>query len=152
MSSPFWGELFMGFIGKRLVQAALAICGSVVMIAAVAGTATAATARNGVCEAGEFCLYWGPNLTGSVSDFSGSVPDYGTTQPTCYDYKGPGSGQGQCVKNNAESASNKTTSNRVTVYFNSNYQGISDTYLPGESGNLIPAMQNENASHQFVHI
>lgn len=119
---------------------------------ALAGTATAATARNGVCEVGEFCLYWGPDLTGSLSDFNGSISNYGDTQPTCYDFKSAGAGQGQCVKNNATSAWNRTTSNRVTVYFNSGYGGISDTYLPGEGGNLIAAMQNENASHKFVHI
>ncbi|HEV7648610.1 MAG TPA: peptidase inhibitor family I36 protein [Actinophytocola sp.] len=152
MSSPFWGELFMRAIGKRFVQAALAIGGSAVMVAAVAGTASAATPRNGVCEVGEFCLYWGANLSGSVSDFNGSVSNYGDSQPTCYDFKGPGTGQGQCVKNNAVSAWNRTTANQVTVYFNSGWGGISDTYLPGESGNLIAAMQNQNASHKFVHI
>ncbi|MFC6091766.1 peptidase inhibitor family I36 protein [Saccharothrix lopnurensis] len=113
---------------------------------------SASTPRNGVCEVGEFCLYYGLNMSGSVSDFNGSVPDYGSSPATCYTFRGPGAGQGQCVKNNAMSARNKTTANRVTVYFNSNYGGISDTYLPGEAGNLIPAMQNENASHRFVNI
>jgi hypothetical protein len=142
----------MGFIGKRLVQAALALGGSAALVVAVAGTASAATPRNGVCEVGEFCLYWGPGLTGSVSDFNGSISNYGSTQPTCYDFKGPGTGQGQCVKNNAMSAWNRTTSNRVTVYYNSGYAGASDTYQPGEFGDLISALQNQNASHKFVLI
>jgi hypothetical protein len=142
----------MSTIGKRVGQAALAVGGSVALVMALAGTATAATARNGVCEPGEFCLYWGSGLTGSLSDFNGSISNYGDSQPTCYDYKGPGTGKGQCVKNNARSAWNRTTANRVTVYFNSGHTGISDTYLPGESGNLIAAMQRENASHKFVHV
>jgi hypothetical protein len=109
-------------------------------------------ARNGVCEVGEFCLYFGSNLSGSVSDFTGSIPDYGPSQPTCYEFKGPGAGQGQCVKNNAASASNKTTANNVTVYVNSNYGGQGDLFVPGEQGNLIAALKNNNASHRFVHI
>lgn len=122
------------------------------MIAPMTSPANAATPRNGLCELGEFCLYYGPGLTGSVSDFNGSIPNYGATQPTCYEFIGPGTGRGLCVKNNATSAWNHTTSNRVTVYFNSNYGGISDTFLPGESGDLIPAMRKQNASHRFVKV
>jgi hypothetical protein len=140
-------------MGKRLVQAFLAIGGSVVLVMTLPVTAIAATARNGECEVGEFCLYWGLDLTGSVSDFNGSISNYGDSQPTCYEYRKSGlTGYLQCVKNNAQSAWNRTTANRVTVYFNSGFGGISDTYLPGESGNLIRAMRKENASHQFVHI
>lgn len=138
----------------RLLARVLSVIGAciVLVMAATSMASAAATPRNGVCEAGEFCLYYGPNLTGSVSDFAGSIPNYGASQPTCYEYKGPGAGKGQCVKNNAESAWNRTSAYQVTVYFNSNYGGISDTYLPGESGNLIPALQNENASHKFVSV
>ncbi|GAB2747357.1 peptidase inhibitor family I36 protein [Amycolatopsis magusensis] len=134
------------------------MAGSIAVTTMAAGLALAVTpaasagARDGVCDKGEFCLYYGPNRTGSVSDFTGSIPDYGATQPTCYEYRGPGAGKGQCVKNNAVSAWNNTTKFRVTVYFNSNYGGISDTFLPGEYGNLIPAMQKENASHKFVAV
>jgi hypothetical protein len=123
-----------------------------VLVVGMTSVANAATPRNGVCEAGEFCLYYLANMQGSVSDFNGSISNYGDSQPTCYDFKGPGAGKGQCVKNNAVSAKNLTTSNQVTVYFNSGFGGISDTYLPGESGNFIAAMQNQNASHKFVHI
>jgi len=118
-----------------------------------AGTAAAApVARNGVCEAGEFCLYHGHDRTGSVSDFAGSIPNYGATQPTCYEFKGPGTGRGQCVKNNAVSAWNRTSSYKVTVYYNSNYGGNSETYYPGTWGDLVPGMQKENASQLFVRL
>lgn len=33
--------------------------------------------RNGVCDEGEVCLYYGSDLQGSVSDFRGSPKDYG---------------------------------------------------------------------------
>jgi hypothetical protein len=138
----------MHAIGKRCVQAALSIGGSIVMAAAVAGTAGAATPRNGVCEVGEFCLYWGAGLTGSVSDFSSSVPDYG--QPFCSEFKGPGPGQGQCVKDNAQSAWNRTVTSTVTVYYHPNYGNPSDVFAAGEAGDLA-ATYLHNESHRFVH-
>ncbi|HEV7648611.1 MAG TPA: peptidase inhibitor family I36 protein [Actinophytocola sp.] len=127
-----------------------AIGGSVVMVAAVAGTASAATPRNGVCEVGEFCLYWGPDRTGSLSDFNGSIPDYGSIQPTCYDFKGAGQGQGVCVKDKATSAWNRTTANTVTVYYHINYGNPSDVFAPGQAGNLNNTYLH-NESHRFVH-
>ncbi|MEW9527429.1 peptidase inhibitor family I36 protein, partial [Microbispora sp. NPDC049125] len=48
---------------------------------ATASPASAAS-RNGVCESGEFCYYFNSNNQGSVSDFAGSVADYGTKQPS----------------------------------------------------------------------
>jgi hypothetical protein len=116
---------------------------------ALAGTATAATPRNGVCEPGEFCLYWGSGLTGSLSDFNTSVPDYGET-PTCHEFKGPGQGRGQCVENNAKSAWNRTTSNRVIVYYDpDDLSGPVDVFLPGHAGNL-GATYLHNGGHRFV--
>ncbi|MDQ3577771.1 MAG: peptidase inhibitor family I36 protein [Actinomycetota bacterium] len=49
-------------------------------------TATAATPRDGHCEVGKFCLYYGSSLGGSVSDFNGSISNYGDSQPTCYEF------------------------------------------------------------------
>jgi hypothetical protein len=62
-----------------------------------------AASRDGRCGSGEFCYYYNSNEQGSVSDFKGSVDDYRTTQPTCYEFKGRGRGRGLCVKNNAAS-------------------------------------------------
>ena len=119
------------------------------MLMTVPTAAGVSTARNGVCEAGEFCLYHGYDLTGSVSDFNTSIPNYGSSQPSCYEFKGNGTGKGQCVKNNALSGYNRT-SHVVRVYFNSNYGGISVTFQPGDSrdGGLGP-LDRENASHEF---
>ena len=76
-----------------------------------------AASRDGVCDTGEFCYYFNSGEAGSISDFTGSIADYGTTQPSCYDFKGAGAGKGKCVKNNAASVWNRS-SKTVRVYFN----------------------------------
>jgi hypothetical protein len=138
----------LGTAGKRLFRVLLATGGAVALLATAAPAAGAAVARNGICETDEFCLYYGPGLTGSVSDFSGSIPNYGDTQPDCYEFKGPGAGQGLCVKNNARSAKNNTRRYVVKVYYNSRYAGANFTYNPGGAGDL-GALSRQNASHLF---
>ncbi|MEV5570594.1 peptidase inhibitor family I36 protein [Spirillospora sp. NPDC052269] len=123
-------------------------------VAALTGTVVAAASpamaagRNGVCDDGEFCLYFNSNQSGSVSDFTGSVSDYGAKQPSCYDFKGAGNGKGLCVKNNAASVWNRT-GGTVTVYYNSRYGGHSQSFGSGVRANLDSTLKNENASHQF---
>jgi murein DD-endopeptidase MepM/ murein hydrolase activator NlpD len=124
--------------------AAIALGGAA---AALASPASAA-ARNGVCESGEFCYYYNSNNAGSVSDFTGSVANYGTEQPSCYDFKGAGNGKGQCIKNNAASVWNRS-SKTVRVYYNSNYGGTYQDFKAGAKGNLNSSLKNQNASHQF---
>lgn len=132
-------------------RALLALIAAAVMGAALslAGTAPAqaATARNGVCESGEFCLYYNSDTQGSVSDFAGSISNYGTGS-SCYEFKGSGAGQGQCVKNNAASAWNRT-GRYVTVFYNSGYSGPIDNFSPGASANLRPYLKNDNAGHRI---
>ncbi|MFC6703953.1 CHAP domain-containing protein [Flexivirga alba] len=111
-------------------------------------TAHAATARNGVCESGEFCLYYNSGEAGSVSDFSTSISDYGATQPSCYDFKGAGAGKGLCVKNHAASVWNRT-SKTVYVYYNSGYAGTKQAIGAGVKVNLIAALKNNNAGHHI---
>jgi hypothetical protein len=121
----------------------------VMVLAGVALPSTAqAAGRDGVCNDGEFCYYYNSYQAGSVSDFTGSIGDYGATQPTCYEFRGPGNGQGVCVKNNAASVWNRSTK-PVTVYYNSDYQGTSQTIAAGAKANLITALKNNNASHNF---
>jgi murein DD-endopeptidase MepM/ murein hydrolase activator NlpD len=116
---------------------------------AVTAWTAPASARNGVCEAGEFCLYYNSNQQGAVSDFAGSLADYGTTQPTCYEFRGKGAGKGLCVKNHAASVRNKTSA-PVTIYFNSGFAGASQTIPAGSSANLNATLKNQNASHKFA--
>ncbi|SNT57561.1 Peptidase family M23 [Actinomadura meyerae] len=127
-----------------LTTAALAVGGAAAALAAPASAA----ARNGVCESGEFCYYYNSNNAGSVSDFTGSVADYGTTQPSCYDFKGAGNGKGLCIKNEAASVWNRSTKT-VRVYYNSNYGGAYQDFKAGAKGNLNSTLKNNNASHQF---
>lgn len=104
--------------------------------------------RNGICDPGEVCYYYNSNHAGSVSDFFSSVPDYGTSQPTCYEFRGPGAGRGLCVKNRAASVWNRSPG-IVRVYFNSNFSGRFQDLAPGAKVNLSPGLKNNNASHQY---
>lgn len=122
--------------------------GALVSASLSAGVANAATARDGVCDNGEFCLYYNSNQAGSVSDFATSISDYGDEQPSCYEFKGTGNGKGLCVKNNAAAAWNRT-STPVTVYFNSGYAGPRQTIAAGAKANLNSDLKNENAAHKL---
>lgn len=124
--------------------ALLACAGALV----AAPAAHAATARNGVCESGEFCLYYNSGQAGSVSDFATSISDYGATQPGCYDFKGAGAGKGLCVKNNAASVWNRT-GKTVTVYYNSGYAGHAQQLAAGAKSNLDATLKNNNAAHRI---
>jgi hypothetical protein len=123
---------------------ALALTTSVLSVAAPASAA----GRDGTCDSGEFCYYYNSGEAGSISDFTESVDDYGTTQPTCYEFKGAGNGQGLCVKNNAASVWNRT-SKTVVVYYNSNFGGASQSFAAGAKGNLNATLKNNNASHDI---
>ncbi len=133
---------------RRAVIAGAATLAVAAPVFVVASPASAA-ARDGVCESGEFCYYYNSDEAGSVSDFTTSVGDYGTTEPTCYDFKGPGNGQGTCIKNNAASVWNRS-SKTVRVYYNSNYAGSYQDFAAGAKGNLNSTLKNNNASHQFL--
>ncbi|HEY2738268.1 MAG TPA: peptidase inhibitor family I36 protein, partial [Thermoanaerobaculia bacterium] len=133
---------------KRIVTA---VAVTFALAAPVLGIASAANAadRDGVCESGEFCYYYNSDEAGSVSDFTTSVSDYGTTEPSCYDFRGPGNGQGTCIKNNAASVWNRS-SKTVRVYYNSGYAGAYQDFAAGAKGNLNSTLKNNNASHQFL--
>ncbi|MDR0958944.1 MAG: peptidase inhibitor family I36 protein [Propionibacteriaceae bacterium] len=108
-----------------------------------------AASRNGVCDNGEFCYSYNSGFKGSVSDFTGSLANYGTTQPSCYDFKGAGAGKGRCIKNDAASVWNRT-GQTVRVYYNSNYGGSYQDFAPGVQGNLNSTLKNNNASHKLI--
>jgi hypothetical protein len=127
------------------VAAALAVAGPVLVIASPANAA----ARDGVCDSGEFCYYYNSGEAGAVSDFTTSVSDYGTTEPSCYDFKGSGAGAGTCIKNSAASVWNRS-SNTVRVYFNTGYSGTYQDFAAGAKGNLNSTLKNNNASHEMI--
>jgi hypothetical protein len=115
---------------------------------AVTAPAAHAAARDGICDAGEFCYFYNSGLAGSVSDFTGSVSDYGTNPASCYVFKSAGAGQGLCIKNNAASVWNRS-SVPVTVFYNTGFGGASQVFTAGGSGNLNTTLKNNEASHQF---
>lgn len=118
-------------------------------LATSTGPAAAYVSRNGKCESGEFCLYYYKRSTpSSVSDFGFDVSNYGDHQPSYYEFKRPGRGKGACVKNNAIGVWNRTGT-EVAVYELRNYNddGVVMVIRSGFSGDLIPTLQNNNASH-----
>jgi hypothetical protein len=133
---------------KRVLCILAVVVSALTGATVVAGPASAA-GRDGTCDSGEFCYYFNSDEAGSVSDFTTSLDDYGTTQPTCYDFKGAGAGKGVCVKNNAASVWNRT-SKTVRVYFNSNFAGAHQDFAPGAKGNLDATLKNNNASHELL--
>ena len=135
-------------MSKKFVTALATAAVAASIVVGGASSAQAATPRNGVCEAGEVCFYYNSNYAGSVSDFTTSVANYGTDLATCYVFKGAGAGNGLCIKNNVASVRNRTSS-PVTVYYNSNYGGASQTIAAGASANLNATLQNNNASHRI---
>lgn len=125
------------------------VLGTLAATSAVAVPAADAAPRNGVCEPGEFCVYFNSGQQGSVSDFTSSLGNYGTTQPSCYEFRGPGNGRGLCIKNAGASVWNRAAV-PVTVFFNSGFAGPSQTVPAGARANLRAGIKNENASHRFA--
>lgn len=123
---------------------ALAVSG---LTGVAAETAQAATARNGVCEAGELCLYYNSNQQGSLSDFTSSLGQYNATQPTCYEFRGAGAGKGMCIKNQTASVWNRTGSD-ATIFENSDFGGRTETVPANGKANLT-ILKNNNASHRI---
>jgi surface antigen len=133
----------LGVLGASVLSAALGVL-------TVAVPAQAAS-RDGVCNDGEFCYYYNSDQAGSVSDHTGSLADYGSTQPDCYEFKGAGSGKGLCIKNNAASVWNRT-GKTVRVYYNSDYNGSHayQDFGAGAKKNLNSTLKNNNASHKLI--
>lgn len=124
------------------------------LLALTAGTGLAtaspaqADARDGKCQSGEFCYNYNSDLKGSWSDFRGSVGNYGTSQPSCYEFKGAGKGKSKCIKNDAGGFWNRS-GKKVTIYYNSGHAGKSVTVKPGAKGKLPAGVYNDNASHRI---
>lgn len=128
---------------KRLLGilgAAIALTG---LLIGLAPSATAA-ARNGVCESGEFCLYYNDTSTGSLVDMINSQPDYGTGAG-CIAFEN-GTQAGKCVKNAAGSVWNRTSS-PVFVFYSSDYGSTYDQIPAGAKVKLNANTYKDNASH-----
>ncbi|MFF2629784.1 CHAP domain-containing protein [Kitasatospora griseola] len=135
----------------KKIRNILTVAGTTLALAVplIGATPAFAASRDGSCDSGEFCYYFNSDNAGSISDFTGSLSNYGDTQPSCYDFKSAGNGQGVCIKNNAASVWNRS-GQTVRVYFNSGYAGSYQDFAPGAKGNLNSTLKNNNASHQFL--
>ncbi|MDO9407743.1 peptidoglycan DD-metalloendopeptidase family protein [Patulibacter sp.] len=131
---------------RRTLVASLVV--ALIGTAAVGAPSATAAPRDGRCDPGEFCYSFNSGFQGAVSDFAGSVADYGTRQPGCYEFRGGGAGSGRCIKNQAAAARNRT-GGPVTVYFNTGYAGRQQVVPAGATVDLVPGLKNENASHRF---
>lgn len=127
----------------------IAVLGSGVALVAgavaAAPAAQAATGQNGVCETGEFCLYYNSDHAGSMVDLAAGRKDYGSGTD-CVKFLTTGSGKGQCVKNNTASVWNREGV-VVTVFYKSNWSGAIDSIAAGDKVNLDSRLKNNNAGH-----
>lgn len=123
-----------------ILAASIAVMG---LFIGLAPSATAA-ARNGVCESGEFCLYYNDTSTGSLVDMINSQRDYGTGSG-CIAYEN-GTQAGNCVKNTAGSAWNRT-GKPVFVFYSGDYGSTYDQIPSGAQVKLNANVHKDNASH-----
>ncbi|CAL9502738.1 hypothetical protein SUDANB176_03476 [Streptomyces sp. enrichment culture] len=160
------------------VAGALALLGSLFM----ASPAQASTSyEDDVCSStsNKYCFEIYYNSRGETTGYSysscfianQSIPDHFGYSPNGavvvrYIFRGgvdklpnPGctgaEGSGQALKNNAASVANNECSVSNRVYYNSGYQGTSETFSPGcgsywPASNLKAELKNENASHKRI--
>lgn len=115
-------------------RAAVLVCTILLPTFAGTGVATAATDFNGLCEAGEFCLYDSGGGVGRAFD---------TSAPCRYTYSDRG------FDDRASAWWNRMTGT-VRIYEDSQYRGLSADLLPGSRGNLVntPVGDNAASSHR----
>jgi hypothetical protein len=133
----------MGRQWRRLLAAMAAT-----LTASLAFTATAlpasASNKDGLCESGEFCLYWTYNFTGSMMDFNGDVNNYAS-----YTFQFPGGGQGQSLNDNAASAKNRGRYWHVLAYEHSYFRGNRINFYPGDEYGYLGYYSNRLSSHMW---
>ncbi len=120
---------------KRIITAAATIVALGAPVLLMAQPASAA-ARNGVCDSGEFCYYYNSDEAGSISDFTNSVGDYGTTEPSCYDFKGSGCRRGHLHQEQRRFGMEPQQQDRPGLLQYRLRRGRSQDFAPGAKGNL----------------
>lgn len=130
----------------RVAAVTLSMLGCALVTAVAAPAAQASPAgtlalRNGICEAGEFCLYRDSNRTGPVIDWA-SGRDDATYNNDTWPIVGGG------VNDRASSYWNRTGCN-VRIHRDSNANGAGLTVGPNRLGNLAgtPVGGDQASSH-----
>lgn len=105
--------------------------------------------QNGVCDAGEFCLFYNSSVLGygSVSDFYWDDPDLSNNY-----FISPGAGQGQVVANNAAAYRNNDPELTVYVYVGRTYSGRWGYIPPMRVRNFSSGFKNNVESFYFTAI
>ncbi|MFE6885966.1 hypothetical protein [Streptomyces sp. NPDC057702] len=118
-------------------------------IATGAGEATAAP-RAGCLNAVDrqgVELYFNSNPNSASQGFTDNQPTFADDYFMC---RGNGNGYTQVVKNNAAYVTNWNSHNRYRIYYNTNYDGPSQTFTWATSGPLNDELKNNNASGKYV--
>lgn len=140
-------------VSLRASAAAIGLAAAIGGVGVATASPASAAVRDGYCQSGEFCYFYnsisGGYFHGSGSDFRSSLSNYGSSQPHCYEFRSPGPGRYQCIKNNAAAYWNKS-SHSVRIYENTGYKGRYITVKPGGWGNLPTWLKNNEASHKFL--
>lgn len=127
----------------RLLAVAAFVSGSLIL---GAPPASAATARNGICEDGEICFYT-DGISGTRSDHAATdLGNYGTDPSTCYVFTA-GPSKGDCIKNRVGYVWNRAN-HSVRVHFNSYYGGVYEQIAP-DTSLYLSEVAYENASHDI---
>lgn len=138
----------MNPIARRMKKYLYAGAAAALMGATLAGTTAApaqAAARDGSCNSGEFCLYYGANHTGSRIDAVGTTRAYGGTGSGCLKFISAGTGRGTCVKNHAASVWNRT-GRPASIFYNSDFGSTYDIIPSGAKVNLNSNVHKDNGS------
>ncbi|MFJ8042845.1 peptidase inhibitor family I36 protein [Kitasatospora sp. NPDC096147] len=115
-------------------KAIIGLAGAAALTSGMTGTASAATG-DGVCDSGEFCLYYGRDFTGHVFDTTASRSSYiGLSYP----------GTSIRLLDGVGSWWNRTDT-RVEVFENSNYAGAGTLIAPGSRS--VNTYRHSAASH-----
>ncbi|WP_406453523.1 peptidase inhibitor family I36 protein [Streptomyces sp. NBC_00876] len=133
---------------RRLTGITLAATAVTGLTLATAGTASAATNKNGNVESGEFGLYYNSNFAGCVFDllesdgnFSGDLFRSSTSSQSC-------PGQGQSTDNNTASYWNRDVT-AWDVYTKASRGGIKGSLPLGYYGNASTTFKNAISSAYY---
>jgi hypothetical protein len=117
--------------------AAAAVAGAFLLTPAAAASASSASpAASTSCPDNDFCLYYENAFSGSHNIMTGS-----TNSLANYLFTSPGAGQGQIIKNNAESAVNHTS--HTVIVWTTDGTHV-DVFPPGGKGDLTYTKNNLN--------